>query len=184
MAIKELTPAQSVKKVKQLIKEKVKITKKDWIPGNIIYTIYNAKDIRQVFDRTPLVLILKRNSKHTLGLNFHWLKFNMRVGLAKHILKINKKNIEKGKPLEFSYEQLKPMLKHYGYAPCIRLYLNKNFKTSGTVVPPDRLVEIARLRTETFFVVGKKFTAEQLYAKALRDGKRRAKSKRRKKKYK
>lgn len=175
MAYKELTPAQSLKKVKSLVKGQVKVTKKDWIPGNIIFTVYNAKYINKVFDRTPLVLILRRNSTHTLGLNFHWLPFNMRVGLVKHILKLNKKNIAKGKPLDFSYQQLKPMLKNYGYAPVIRLYINKNFQTKGTVIPPDRLAEVAALRTETFFVVGKKFTAEQLYSMAQKAGKRRNK---------
>lgn len=176
---KELTPAESVKIVKKLVKDKKRINKADWIPGNIIYTYYLAKDMTQVYDRTPLVLILRRNKTHTLGLNFHWIPFKMRDNLARYILKLNKKNIEQGKPLEFSYRQLKPILKNYGYAPCIRLYINHRFRSSGTVIPPDRLVEVARLRTETF--TKGKYTAEQLYAKAVKDGRRRAKARKRKK---
>lgn len=172
---KELTPAESVKIVKKIATEKKRINKADWIPGNIIYTYYLAKDMSQVYDRTPLVLILRRNKTHTLGLNFHWLPFKMRDQLAKHILKLNKKNIANGKPLEFSYAQMKPLLKHYGYAPCIRLYINHRFRSSGTVIHPDRLVEISRLRTETF--TKGRYTAEQLYAKALKDGKRKKKKK-------
>lgn len=178
--VKELTPAESLKQVKKMIKDKTKIKKSDWIPGNVMFTQYFAKDTSVVFDRTPLVLVLKRNATHTLGLNFHWIPFNMRVNLVKHILKLNKRNIERGKPLEFSYEQMKPLLKNYGYAPCIRLYINKRFRNFGTVVPPDKLVQVAQIRSETFFTTGKKYTAEQLYAMAKADGKRRA----RKKKYK
>ena len=173
----QMTPAESIKQVKRLITNKTKITKKDWIPGNVVFTYYFAKYQNLVYDHTPLVLILKRNSTHTLGLNFHWLPFKMRVNLVKHILNLNKKNVAKGKPLEFSYEQMKPLLKHYGYAPCIRKYINKRFRSSGTVVGPDMLSQVARLRSETLFTTGKKYTAEQLFAMAQKAGRRRAKAK-------
>lgn len=169
--IKELTPSQSYKKAKELIKERKNLTKKDMIPGNLIFAFYNAKDKEQTYDRTPLILTLRRNGTHTLGLNFHWIPLNMRVNLIKHIIRLNEKNIKNNKPLQFSYEQLKPMLKTLGYAPCIRLYINKRIGSSGVVIPPERLMEVARLKTETF--TKGKYTAEQLYAKARKAGKKR-----------
>jgi len=168
--IKELTPSQSLKKVKELLKERKKMTKKDLIPGNLIFTFYDAKDKTQTFDRTPLVLTLKRGSKHTLGLNFHWIPLSMRLKLIEHIIRLNKKNIEIGKPLDFNYNDLKPMLKTLGYAPCIRLYINKRISSTGVVIPPDRLTEVARLKTETF--TKGKYSAEQLYTMARKRGRR------------
>jgi len=162
--IKELTPTQSLKKVKSLLKEKRKMTKKDLIPGNTIFTFYDAKDKKQTYDRTPLALILKRGSVHTLVLNFHWIPLNMRINLIKHIIRLNEKNIKKNLPLEFSYKKLKPMLKTLGYAPCIRMYINSRISTNGVVIDPSRLVEIAKLKTETF--TNGKYSAEQLYAMA------------------
>ena len=171
--IKELTPQQSIKKVKDLLKERKKMTKKDLIPGNIVFTFYDAKDKTATYDRTPLALILKRNSSHTLVLNWHWIPLRMRLNLIKYVISINEKNIKNNKPLEFSYEKLKPMLKSLGYAPCIRLYINKRISSTGVVIPPDRLAEVARLKTETF--TKGKYSAEQLYAMARKAGKRKSK---------
>lgn len=168
--IKELSPTQSYKKVKELLKERKKMTKKDMIPGNLIFTFYNAKYKENTYDRTPLVLLLKRNGTHTLGLNFHWIPMSMRINLIKHIIRLNEKNIKANKPLEFSYNQLKPMLKTLGYAPCIRMYINKRFSSTGVVIPPDRLIEVARLKTETF--TKGKYSAEQLYKMARKAGRK------------
>jgi hypothetical protein len=94
----------------------------------------------------------------------------MRINLIKHIIRSNEKNIKNGLPLEFSYDELKPMLRGLGYAPCIRLYINKRISSTGVVIPPDRLVEVARLRTETF--TNGKYSAEQLYAIARKRSKK------------
>lgn len=147
---KELTPSASFKKMRELLKERKVMTNSDIIPGNIIVTFYNAKYPEFKYDRTPLILVLRRNSTHTLGLNFHWIDFKMRTFLIYQIMKLNQKNIAKNKPLQFSYHDLKPFLKKLGYAPCIRLYINKRIGPRGIVVPPDRLLEMAQLRTETF----------------------------------
>ena len=91
---------------------------------------------------------------------------------------MNEKNIKNNKPLEFSYMQLRPMLKSLGYAPCIRLYINKRISGTGVVIPPERLMEVARLKTETF--TAGKFSASQMFQRAKAAGKRKFGSKRRK----
>lgn len=169
--LKELSPSASYKKVKELLKERKKMTKKDMVPGNLIFTFYNAKYKENTYDRTPLILTLKRNSTHTLGLNFHWIPLSMRLNLIKHIIRLNETNIKKGLPLEFSYEKLKPMLKSLGYAPCIRLYINKRISSTGVVIPPERLMEVARLKTETF--TKGRYSASQLFQMARKAGKKR-----------
>ena len=168
--VKQLTPRGSMRKVKTLIKEKKRLDKRHFVPGNLLFYKYDAKDKTQVYDKTPLVLILKRGRSHTLGLNFHWAPFQMRINLIKHILGMNEKNIREGKPLEFSYEKLKPMLKSLGYAPLIRLYINKRISRTGVVIPPERLVEVARLRTET---LSGGVSAETIYKKIRKAAKKR-----------
>lgn len=162
--IRELTPEQSYKKVKELLGERKKLAQKDFAPGNLIFTLYNAKNQENTFDRTPLVLILRRNNTHTLGLNFHWILPSMRLNLIFHIIKINRKNIERGKPIKFDYAQLRPLLKSLGYAPCIRLYINERFAKNGVIIPPERLVEVALMKTETF--TNGKYSAAQLFKMA------------------
>jgi len=170
--VKELTPVQSYQKVKSLLKERKRLYDKDFVPGNLIFTFYDAKFKEFTFDRTPLVLILRHNKTHTLGLNFHWILPSMRLNLIFHIIKINRKNIEQNKPIHFEYKQLKPMLKSLGYAPCIRLYINKRFAKNGIIIPPERLVEIALLKTETF--TNGKYSAAELFRMASRKGKLKA----------
>ena len=167
--IKELTPKQSYDKVLKLIKEKKRLSKKHFKPGNLIFTYYDAKYKQFTFDRTPLILVLRHNKSHTLGLNFHWILPSMRMDLIYHIMKRNRKNIKKGKPIEFDYNDLKPMLKSLGYAPCIRLYINKRIAGKGVIIPPERLMEIAMMKTETF--TNGKYSAAQLFKMAKSKGK-------------
>jgi len=180
--IKELTPQESLDTVRGLLKRKRKIgqlSRSNLKPGHLIFSEYNAKDKENTYDRTPLVLILRINKKHTLGLNFHWIPFSMRVNLVKRIIDMNAVNIRNRKALQFNYGQLKPMLKSLGYAPCIRLYINNRFNRNGVVIPPYKLMEMARLKTETF--TKGRYSAGQMYAMARAKGKKNAPSKRRSK---
>jgi hypothetical protein len=164
---KELSKKESNDKVKDLLKRRIKLQAKYHMqPGNLLFTSYNAKDKTQTYDKTPLVLILRRGSKYTLGLNFHWLPVSKRMFLISHIMRVNKTNIKNNKPLEFNYRDLKPMLKSLGYAPCIRLYINSRLGRIGVVVPPDGLAEIARLKAESF--TSGRYSAAQLYQMAKR----------------
>lgn len=171
LKLKELSPKDSVEAVKALLKRKRKLEGKDLKPGHLIFTYYDAKYKENTYDKTPLVLILRRNASHTLGLNFHWIPFSMRVNLVKYIIEKNAANIRQRKPLKFSYAELKPMLKSLGYAPCIRLYINNRFAPTGVVIPSHQLMEIARLKAETF--TNGKHSAYELYAMARKRGAKR-----------
>lgn len=159
-----MTPSESMQMVRELLKRKRPIGGKNLKAGHLFFGLYDAKDKEATFDRTPLVLILRRNNTHTLGLNFHWIPLNMRVNLVLHIIKMNEYNIRERKALNFNYKQLKPMLRSLGYAPCIRLYINKRFSNDGVIIPSHQLMQMARLRTETF--TKGRYSADQLFAMA------------------
>lgn len=172
---KELTPKESIEMVKSLLKRKRPIKWNKMKPGHLFFTSYNAKDKEQTYDRTPLVMMFWRNGKYTLGLNFHWLPISMRLNLIKHIININKMRIKHRKSLIFSYKQLKPMLKSLGYAPCIRLYINRRFGRSGVIIPPYMLEEMGRVRSETF--TNGKYSASELYRMAKNRNRKKTKRK-------
>lgn len=166
-----MSPSQSMKYVQDLLKTKRQLLKNnDFIPGKIMIYNYAAKDITQTYDRTPLVLVLRRNNTHTLCINIHWCPQPLRIVLVKKIISVNRKNIKDNKPLQFDYQQLKPFLKRIGFAPIIRLYINKRISSSGVIVPSDQLMNIARTKTETF--TQGKYSAEELYYKALKANKK------------
>lgn len=164
----ELSPAASISVVKKLLKtERKRLTSKDFTPGKILMYRYNAKNQEQTFDKTPLVMVLKQSRGYVLGINFHWAPIPMRVALIKKIIQApgNRKNIRQGKPLEFSYGQLKPFLKKIGMAPIIRLYIKSRISRTGVVVPDSELMNVARTKSETF--TNGKISAEQLYKRAI-----------------
>lgn len=156
----ELSVKDSIKVIKNLIKNRKHIRNNDIKPGIILFTQYSAKYDKMVYDRTPLVLILRRGTTHTLGLNFHWVPYRMRITLIRAIMRINKANIKAQKPLKFEYKMLKAFLKKGGYAPCVRLYINRRFTLNGCIIPSTNLLEAAKLNTATFT---KGVPAESMY---------------------
>lgn len=164
MVIKEYTPKESIALAKKLVKEQSRNFKpKDMTPGNILFTHYNAKDKKRVYDKTPMMMILGVSPGHTLGLNFHWLPYTMRIALVKEILKVNKSNIRNNRKLEFNYAQLKPFLKKHGYSPCIRCYINSRIRKHGVVVGPENMLGMARF---TMPIFTGNIPTEKIYAMA------------------
>lgn len=164
--VKEFSKKETDEVVKKLLKERVVLSSKHYKPGNLLFTSYNAKHKDLVYDKTPLALILVRGKKYSLVLNFHWIPLRMRLKLIDIILKMNKYNIANKKPLEFSYGDLKPLLKRLGYAPCIRKYINVRMGRQGVVIPPERLREVAQLRTANFT---NGLSAEVIYKQAIKN---------------
>lgn len=148
--IKELSVDETKKEARALLKKVKKLGPKDFKPGNVVFGKYNAKYKNLIYDKTPLTMVLKISPGHILGLNFHWLPYAFRIFLVKKILEMNMKNIKANKPLEFSYKQLKPFLKRFGYMPCIRCYIAGRWRRSGVSVPPENLLGMARLNMELF----------------------------------
>lgn len=148
--VPELDLRKSALKLRDLEKAKRSFTKKDFVPGNLLFLTYDAKNKDLIYDRRPMILILRFSRTHTLGLNFHWLPYKKRIELIKEILKENELRIKEGKKLRFNYIKLKPFLKRNSYIPCVRVYINKRIFKSGVVIPPERLIEVARIKTESF----------------------------------
>ena len=163
--VKEFTKPQSIRQLAKLLKKSRNLHIRDFKVGNLLIMRYYAKDTTKKFDAQPMVLILKVNDTHVLGLNFHWIPFKMRMWLIRHIIKVNKERIRQKKRIQFEYKKIKPLLKKMKYAPCIRLYIRKRIGYTGVVIPPERLIEVAPLKTEIFV---KGVSAEKMYNLAMR----------------
>lgn len=150
MKVKELSVEETKKEARELVKHVKKLGPRDFKPGNIVFGKYNAKYKQLIYDKTPLMMVLRLSPGHILGLNFHWLPYAFRIHLVKKIIEMNAKNIKANKPLEFSYKQLRPFLKKFGYMPCIRCYITSRWRRSGVSIPPTNLLGMARLNMETF----------------------------------
>lgn len=168
LPFEQYTPKESMERARKFMKTKGNlkaITADDFKPGNLLFLKYNAKDKSKVYDRNPLVMIMYRKGRHTLGLNFHWLPFIMRVELIRLIFSRNVSRVKNRKPIVFNYGELKGFLKKRGYAPCIRKYINARFSKTGYKVPNSQLLGFARLNM-MMFTGG--MSTEEVYAKACK----------------
>lgn len=158
----------SLKLVKNLIKTKNEEKGKILIPGNLVIFQYNPKDKTQVYDKTPLCLILRKSRTYTLGINFHWCPIPMRKILLNHIIRLNKRNVKENKPLEIDWLTIKPFLKKLGFYPIIRIYINSRIYRKAVKIPPINMKQIIETKSETFIGVSE----NQLYKKALKNYKK------------
>ena len=147
--IKEYTVEESKKRANEYLKRGKKMH--DFKAGLVFLGSYSAKDKKKAYDKRPLVLILRVNGKHVLGLNFHWIPYTFRIKIVKIILEANKDNIKKHKPLEFSKElALKIIKSNKAYKRCTRLYIRSLFSKKGTLIQPEFLLDVARLNNAIF----------------------------------
>lgn len=157
----------SSKIIKQLFSNKSLRKSRDSLKnGSLFIGSYKAKNQSDTYDKRPFVLILRQNKSHILGLNFHYLPVKHRVSLIKVILKLNESNIKNKKPLHFSYEQIKPFLKKFGYVPCIRLYIRKRMSSEVVKINSEELLPMSKLNT-SLFTNGVK--PEQIYKMKLKN---------------
>lgn len=151
--IKELTPQEAKEMINTMLKNKVSIAgflgSRKLRAGGILFFEYKAKT-KIVYDRYPLVLILKVSPNHMLGVNFHWINLDKRLKLIEHIININTHSGKIRFPLVFDYKQLKPFLKQNGYGLCLRCYIKKNMSRKATVLEPKYLLDVARLNLARF----------------------------------
>lgn len=140
--------------IEKLLENKTSIAKgirdKDIQDGTILYFEYNPKDTNAVYDFKPLIIVFGISRGYVLGLNFHWIEMESRKELVEYIIKINTKNKKIQVPLEFHYEDFKPLLKNPVFKRSVRLYIRKRMSLNGVVIDPKYLLDTVRLKLEHF----------------------------------
>lgn len=140
--------------VKKLLENPVlinKLIRDDLITdGTILYFEYSAKDQTEIFDLKPLIIVFGISKGYILGLNFHWIPMEHRKKLVEQIIEVNTKNKKIQTPLEFHYEDFKPLLKNIVFRKSVRLYIRKRMSQNGVVIDPKYLMDAVRLKLEHF----------------------------------
>ena len=164
LGAKELTPKISMDIVKNLIKTEKTNIQPLLKTGNIVTFLYDAKDKEQIYDRTPLVLVISTTSKYMLGVNFHWMPTQLRQTLIQYILDLNTKEIRNKRPLKVEYKDIRGAVKRIGAFPVVRLYIRGRISQQGVKIPDSMLMQAAKLATETF--TGGKVNSATLWQRA------------------
>jgi hypothetical protein len=155
----------SLKIFKDLLKKGVKKRTKDtFVTGNMVAFSYNAKDTESIYDKSPLIITLRQSNGYVLGLNFHWSPKPARKILISYILKLNKLNISKGKPLEITYKMMMPMIIKLRLKYVIRLYIKSRISARAMVIPHEFFMKAVYLPAENF---SGGVSTDQLYKRAV-----------------
>jgi hypothetical protein len=158
--------------MKDLISKPKKLKSSDFKPGKMVLYSYSPKFDKNPYDMSPLIIVLGRSRKYTLGLNWNWCPPKAREKIMDFIMKKNKKNISKGNELELDYEMVKSIIK--GLGPIVRLYLNNRISPKGVPVPSYQYYKAIHLRAENFIgISAKKAWAIAKKKKKKRGGKKR-----------
>ena len=164
----------ALKMFRELVKTNVKpLTDKDFAVGRMVTYAYNAKDKTQVWDNTPLVIVLRRSKGYTLGLNFHWVPHKVRYILLEYILKKNKKTIANNEPLNVSYAMVKDLIIKLKLRAVVRLYINKRISKRGVVIPYELMRKAIDLPAENFIGM----SSDQAYSLMVRKSNTKPKTK-------
>ncbi len=156
---------EAAKSFKLLLNSQLKMFEaKDFHAHNMLFYRYDAKDKDNIYDKSPLVFVLRKSKGYVLGLNLHWCSTPQRLILIKYILQMNKQNIRQNLPLNITYAILKPVIQKLGLSSVIRLYIFSRISRRGLVVPPEFWMQAAKLKSESF---SGGYSADQLYKMAL-----------------
>lgn len=156
----------SLKYMKNKIVRNEYMKKSHLTPGTMLFYTYNPKDQKSPYDRTPLILVIAKSSKHVLGINFHWAPIEMRKKILKIFMNANKTNIKNKKPLELSKAMSKEMYRLC--RPIFRKYIIKRMSKKCAVIPHTEMGYVINLRAEHFIGISSEEAFKLAYIKLKR----------------
>jgi len=124
------------------------------VPGEMYMFFYDAKhkDTLPYWDRFPLVFPFKKLPDGFLGLNMHYLPYQLRILLLDRLMQFRSNNrLDETTRLKYSWAQIEGMSKFKIAEPCVKRYLTNHvqspFKkidandwTTALMMPVERFV--------------------------------------------
>jgi hypothetical protein len=122
--------------------------------GKLYFFFYDPKwkDKLPVYDRFPLVFPIERYGDGYLGLNLHYLSGSERKSLLDELMKYaNNRTLTPRTRLLLSYDVLQRTRTLNSLSrPCIKRYLNSQFRSRFVEIVPDEWYNVLDLPTADF----------------------------------
>ena len=123
------------------------------IPGKLYMFLYDpkTKDKLPYYDMFPLVFPFKKTPDGFIGLNMHYLPYQMRVMLLDKLMDFatNKKMSETTK-LNYSWSMIDGVSRYRLAEPCVKRYLASHIKTSLKLIDANDWATAMLLPVEQF----------------------------------
>jgi hypothetical protein len=123
------------------------------VPGNLYMFFYDAKHKATLpyWDRFPLVFPFKKTEDGFMGLNMHYLPYQMRVQLLDKLMGFaNNKTLDETTKLKFSWALIDGVSKYQAASPCVKQYLDQHVKSPFRKVNGNDWATAMLLPVESF----------------------------------
>jgi len=122
-------------------------------PGNLYMFLYDAKtkDTLPYWDMFPLVFPYEKTKDGFMGLNMHYLPYQMRVQLLDRLMQFaNNKRMDETTRLKYSWSLIGGVSKFKAAEPCIKQYLNSHVRSAFKLIPAQDWATAMMLPVESF----------------------------------
>jgi hypothetical protein len=123
------------------------------IPGNLYMYGYDPKLKAELpyYDRFPLVFPFRKTPNGFIGLNMHYLPYNLRIMLLDRLLVFKTNNrMDETTRLKYSWATIDGVSKFDAAIPCVKQYLTGHVKTQFRKVDSDDWATAMLLPVERF----------------------------------
>lgn len=127
-------------------------------PGNLYMFLYEAKhkDTLPYWDMFPLVFPYEKTKDGFMGLNMHYLPYQMRVQLLDRLMQFaNNRRMDESTRLKYSWSLIGGVSKFKAAEPCIKHYLDSHVRSSFKQIPAQDWATAMMLPVESFVGAGK-----------------------------
>lgn len=121
--------------------------------GSMYFFMYDAKhkDKLPYYDMFPLVLPFSVTKNGFVGLNLHYLPYDMRIRLLSKLQEFKSSNtLTPQTKLRFQWETLQSVARGKGTKACVKQYLGDHVGSPFRLVPPDDWATACMLPLERF----------------------------------
>lgn len=124
------------------------------LPGNLYMFVYDPKMKKELpyYDRFPLVFPFSKTPDGFIGLNMHYLPYQLRIALLDNLLVFkNNSKIDETTRLKYSWQLIDGISRYKAAQPCVKQYLtghvrshfrkvNSNDWATAMLMPVERFV--------------------------------------------
>lgn len=123
------------------------------VPGNLYMYGYDPKLKAELpyYDRFPLVFPFRKTATGFIGLNMHYLPYNLRIMLLDRLLVFKTNNrMDETTRLKYSWATIDGVSKFDAAIPCVKQYLSGHVKTQFRKVDAEDWATAMLLPVERF----------------------------------
>lgn len=123
------------------------------LPGNLYFYAYNpkTKDTLPYYDAYPLVFPFTKTNDGWIGLNMHYLPYNLRIQLFDALWSLRKNNkLDATNRLKLSWATIQSLSKFNLAQPCVKRYLFTHMTSVPIIIESEHWLTALMLPIQRF----------------------------------